>query len=205
MNTNRVADASHHLLTRFGGYDRAEEEARRKLPPDAAVLIQRVIKAAASPQPTADSADLRCALALVASDRWAADSREINLVELARRRGMSWRDIGWSLGLDSAQAAQKRFQKLTQEPEILVYAFRLAGEKDAAWHGKPDLLRNGRFESGTLDFNPARPGPFRGRTLEFRYGPVHEECPPPYMRAYALLNNRRVALTTALQNELFTG
>jgi hypothetical protein len=126
--------------------------------------------------------------------------REVNLTELARRRGMAWRDIAWSLGLDSAQAAQKRFQKLTREPEILFYAFRAAGDK--AWHGKPDLLPNGRYEAGRLDFNPARPSPFRG-SLEIRYGPVDEECPSAPMRAYALVNNRRVALTTAVQDELF--
>jgi len=195
--SGRVAVANVHLLKRFSSADELKQS-----PPDAATLIRRVVSAAASAQPTAGVDDVRCALALVAVDRADVEMREVNLIEVARRRGMSWRDIAWSLGLDSAQAAQKRFQKLTQEPEILVYAFRVAGDK--AWHGKPDLLPNGRYEVGRLDFNPARPSSFRG-SLELRYGPVDEECPPAPMRVYALVNTRRVPLTTAVQDELFGG
>jgi hypothetical protein len=102
----------------------------------------------------------------------------------------------------TGQRALKRFRKLTLEPEVLVYAFRVAGDK--AWHGKPNLLPNGRYEAGRLDFNPARPSSFRG-SLELRYGPVDADCPPAPMRVYALVNSRRVPLTTAVQDELFGG
>ena len=88
-----------------------------------------------SPWPTADAADLRDALALVAADQWATEARELNLIKFARDRKMSWRDIAWSLGLDSPQAAEKRFQRLTRPPETLIYAFRVA-ESDGPWYGK---------------------------------------------------------------------
>lgn len=196
--TQQVTKAAARLFTR---YCTAEE--RKQPPPPAAVLISRVVTAAASPKPTADAADLRAALALVAADQWATESRELNLIKLARDRGMSWRDIAWSLGLDSPQAAEKRFQRLARPPETLIYAFRVA-ESDEPWYGKPDALPTGSYETGFIDFNPARPGPFRGHTLELRYGPVEEECLPGPMRAYALVNNRRIAATAVVQNTLFT-
>lgn len=37
-------------------------------------------------------------------------------------------------------------------------------------HG-PDALPAGDYSVGTLEFNPASPSPFAGRTLEVRYGP----------------------------------
>jgi hypothetical protein len=116
---------------------------------------------------------------------------------------MSWRDIAWSLDLDSAQAAEKRFQRLTRRPEALIYAFKVEGPGER-WHGKPEALRD-NYETGTIDFNPARPGPFRGQILEVRYGQVDEACMPGPMRAYTLVNNRRVALTAEIQMILFGG
>ncbi len=178
------------------------EQERKQPPPDTAVLIRRVLSKVALASSATDVDDLRSALALVAADRWATDSRELNLIELARRRGMSWRDIAWSLDLDSAQAAEKRFQRLARPPEALIYAFRVA-EPGEPWHGKPDALPQGYFETGVIDFNPARPGPYQGRRLELRYGPVDEDCMPAPMRAYAAVNNRRVALTAEVQSSIF--
>ncbi len=194
--TQQVAKASARLFAR---YCTAKE--RQQPPPPAAVLISRVLTAAASQEPTADVADLRAALALVAADQWATEARELNLIKLARDRGMSWRDIAWSLGLDSPQAAEKRFQRLARPPEALIYAFRI-NEPGEPWYGNPDALRSG-YETGFIEFNPARPGPFRGYTLEVRYGPTEEECLPGPMRAYAQVNNRRIAVTAVVQNTLF--
>ena len=194
----RVADSNVRLLTRFAD----AKERRGPHYPNAAELIHRVVRDASLTPTKVDDDDIRAALALVAVDRQDAEMRETNVIEHARRRGLSWRDIAWSLGLDSAQAAQKRFDRLTSPPEILVYAFRVAGETE--WHGKPDLLETG-YESGSLYFDPARPSPFGRRTLELRYGPVDEAYPASHMRAYAPVNNRRVPLTTAVQVELFGG
>lgn len=60
----------------------------------------------------------------------AADSREVNVIELLRRRGVSWRGIAWRRGLGSAQRAQQRFQQLARRPTILIDAFRVVGEVD---------------------------------------------------------------------------
>lgn len=196
--TQQVARASERLVSRY-----CTEEERKKPWPDAAELISRVLKAAAQPRPTADIADLRAALALVAADRWATEKREQNLINLARNRGMSWRDIAWSLDLDSSQAAEKRFQRLTRPPEAMIYAFRI-DEPGEPWHGNPDALRSG-YETGFIEFNPARPGPFRGYTLEVRYGPVDEELMPGPMREYVPVNNRRIAVTVRVQRMLFEG
>lgn len=194
--TQQVARAVDRLFTRY-----CTDEEREQPPPTAAILICRVITAAASRKPSADTADLRAALALVAADQWATESRELNLIILARKQGMSWRDIAWSLDLDSPQAAEKRFQRLSRPPESLIYAFRVADGEP--WHGRPQALPTGIHETGFIDFNPARPGPFRGCTLEVRYGPTDEECMPGPMRAYAQVNNRRIALTARVQNILF--
>jgi hypothetical protein len=44
-----------------------------------------------------------------------------------------------------------------------------------------------------------------GRKLELRYGPVDAEPMPPHLRAYALVNGRRIAPTAVVQKELFGG
>jgi hypothetical protein len=194
--TQQVARANERLVSRYGN-----EEERKQHWPDPAVLIRRVLVAAAKPKPTADIADLRAALALVAADRWATETRELDLINLARARGMSWRDIAWSLDLDSSQAAEKRFQRLTRPPEAMIYAFRI-NEPGEPWHGNPDALRTG-YETGFIEFNPARPGPFRGHTLEVKYGSAEEELMPGPMRAYAQVNNRRIPVTARVQMMLF--
>jgi hypothetical protein len=43
------------------------------------------------------------------------------------------------------------------------------------------------------------------RTLELRYGPADIPVMEPYLRAYALVNGRRIAVTEAVQIELFGG
>ena len=200
MNKNElIAWAQRRLLDRYG----TAGERRNPQPPSAGSLIQRVLQAALSPKPQADDTDLRAAMALVAADRWEAESREANLIALARGRGLPWREIALHLGLDSGQAAQQRADRLNRPPATLIYAFRAADEAGAPWHGNPDALPPGEYETATIYFNPAQPRPFSGRLLELRYGPVDEGCEPSYLRAYTTVNNRRVAPTTAVQKELF--
>jgi hypothetical protein len=95
--------------------------------------------------------------------------------------------------------------RLARTPDTLIYAFRVAGEKGEQWHGQAGALPSGEYETGLIEFNPAWPGPFTGQALEVRYGPVDDEFMPPYLRAYALVNNRRVAATAAVQQILFGG
>ena len=202
MTSEMIATAQQRLVGRFGTL----AERRTPLqPPQPADLIQRVVAAAASGEPVADITDLTAALELVAADQWAAESRELNLITLLRKRGVSWRSIAWHRGFDSAQAAQQRCQRLARTPDTLIYAFRVAGEEGEQWHGQAGALPSGEYETGLIEFNPARPGPFTGRALEVRYGPVDDEFMPPYLRAYALVNNRRVAATAAVQQILFGG
>lgn len=203
MQRNELIDlAQRRLVGRFG-----TSAERRGLPlaPPAGELIARVIAAAASEAPTADDTDIRSALTLVAADRWATESRELNLITLARQGRMPWREIAQHLGLGSEQAAQQRYQRLARSPETLIYAFRVAGEKDTPWHGRPDALPDGEYQTGTIYFQPSQAGPFSGQTLELRYGPVDLPCEPGHLRAYAQVRNRRIAPTTEVQQELFSG
>jgi hypothetical protein len=204
VNRNEMITLAHRRLTdRFGT---PQERREPGVPPSAGTLIQRVLKAAPSSSSSAAAdVDLRAAVALLPIDRWEAESREVDLIALARKRGLSWREIAAHLGLDSGQAAQQRAERLTSPPATLIYAFRAADEDGAPWRGNPDALPAGEYETGTIFFHPARPGPFSGRLLELRYGPVDDRCEPSYLRAHATVNNRRVAATAAVQKELFGG
>jgi hypothetical protein len=68
------------------------------------------------------------------------------VVSLLRARGVAWREIAYHRDLRSAQAAQQRYERLTQNeaPEVVIYAFREAGRADASWHGDPDALPDGQ-------------------------------------------------------------
>jgi hypothetical protein len=191
-----IALAQRRLLERFG-------TATQQRDPQPGELIERVVTDAASSRPIADDTDIRAAMTLVAAARQDGEAREAKLITLARRRGMPWREIASHLGFDSSQAAQQRHKRLTSSPDTLIYAFRVADEKDAPWHGDADALSAREYETGTIHFNPAERVPFSGRMLEVRYGPVDLECMPTHMRAYALINNRRIAPTAAVQQELF--
>jgi hypothetical protein len=204
MRRSELIDAQRRLAARFGTAT-ATGNRGRPHEPQPAELIQRVIAAAASGQPAADNTDIRSALALVAADRWATESREANLITLARQRQLPWREIAQHLGLGSEQAAQQRYQRLSRSPEVLIYAFRVAGEQDAPWHGHPNALPAGEYQTGTIYFQPAQPGPFSGQTLELRYDPVDLDCEPGHLRAYAQVGARRIAPTTEVQQELFGG
>jgi hypothetical protein len=202
MQTNeRVTNAYHRLLAHFGIDTKRSDPSKW---PSEGELMQRTV-AQAAPDPSVGTSALRAALELAARDQWAAEAREINVVALLRDRGVSWREIAQHRGLVSAQAAQQRYQRLTRSPEVLIYAFRAVDDAEAAWHGQPCALPPGAFETGTIDFNPAMLRPFSGQTLEVRYGPVDLPVAESYLRAYAMVNGRRIAPTAAVQQELFGG
>lgn len=204
LRNELVTRAYYRLLERFGS-DRERTAVSRNQPhemPPESELISRAVREAAL-DPSAGTAHLRAALELTGRDQEQAEGREINVVNLLREQGVTWREIAFHRGLESAQAAQQRFQRQTKPPEVMIYAFRDKGESDAAWHGDADALPDSEFQSGLLDFNPAFPRPLSGRTLEVRYGPVDAEPMPAYLRAYALVNGRRIAPTAAVHKELF--
>ena len=155
--------------------------------------------------PSVSTADLRSALELARLDQRLAETMEMRILTLLRARQVSWREIAHHRGLQSAQAAKQRYDRLVRQPEVVVYAFRAAGKADALWHGDPDALPDGQYETGTLDFNPPSPRPFSGLALEVRYGTVRAEMMPPCLHAYARVNGRQVAVTSAVQQELFGG
>lgn len=206
LTHERIVNAYRRLLESFGGQgETAVPDGDAALgQPTEAELMNRAIEDA-SRNPSVGTTDLRAALELAALDQRLAETREMNIVTLLRAREVSWREIAHHRGLQSAQAAKQRYDRLARQPEVVVYAFRAAGKADGPWHGDPDALPDGGYETGTLDFNPPSPRPFSGLTLEVRYGTVAAEIMPPYLRAYAKVNGRQVAVTSAVQLELFGG
>jgi hypothetical protein len=205
MPTNEMITRAYHRLLEHLGRDNEKAMLDCGEPPlglpSEAELMRRAEEEAHDP--AVGTTYLRAALELAGLDQRLAETREINIVARLRERGVPWREIAQHRGLQSAQAAQQRYERLTRLPDVMIYAFRAADEKDAPWHGDPDALPAGQFETGMIDFNPAAPRPFSGRTLELRYGPVEAEAMASHLRTYALVNGRRIAPTAAVQIELF--
>ncbi len=63
-------------------------------------------------EPDVDADDLIAALTLLPDVRADLDSTELQLLKIARGRGMTWQDIAFSLGLNTPQAAKQRFERL---------------------------------------------------------------------------------------------
>jgi hypothetical protein len=205
ITQQRITAAYQRLIDRFGtAGEKSAQNRRAPLErPTEAALINRAVDDAKNP--SAGTTDLRAALELAGLDQRNAETREINVIARLRERGVSWREIAHHRGLQTAQAAQQRYERLTRPPEAVIYAFRAADEPGAPWHGAPDALPAGQYLTGTIDFNPAAPRPYSGRTLELRYGPVGIPVMEPHLRAYALVNGRRVATSAAVQIALFGG
>ena len=205
ITQQRIMAAYQRLLDRFG--TSSEKSAlSRGGPlerPTEADLISRAIDDAKDP--STGTTDLRAALELAGLDQRNAETREINVVARLRERRVSWREIAHHRGLQSAQAAKQRFERLTRPPEAVIYAFRAADEPGAPWHGAPGALPDGQYETGMIDFNPAAQRPYSGHRLDVRYGPADIPVMEPHLRAYALVNGRRVAPTATVQIELFGG
>lgn len=60
-----------------------------------------------------DVEDVIAALTLSAHADAELDATEAALIDIARRLGLSWARIGFALGLGSAQAAQKRYARVS--------------------------------------------------------------------------------------------
>jgi hypothetical protein len=91
-------------------------------------------------------------------------------VSRLRAKGLPWRVIAQYRGLESAQAARQRYERITRRSphdyrtgtpgamvveDTLIYAFRVAGGPGAGWFGAPDLLPEGLYHTELLPFVPA--------------------------------------------------
>lgn len=82
-----------------------------------------------------------------------------------------------------------------------IYAFRVFGDADERWHGKPDALPSGLYETAIFEFEPGlNSSPFAGRTLEMRHGELADDGTPPYLRSFT-----QVEVDNALQRVLVRG
>jgi hypothetical protein len=63
-------------------------------------------------EPPVDQEDLTAALTLAPRARGDLDALEYALLQMARGRGLTWQQIGYGLGLGSAQAARQRHDRL---------------------------------------------------------------------------------------------
>jgi len=230
--TREMITSAYHRLLDDLGTSREKSAIERHEPfqlPSEATLMNRAIEQAAK-DPAVGASHLRAALELAAQDQSLAEGREVNVITLLRNMGVSWREIAYHRGLESGQAARQRFERLTNRSappvsitdgnwqpgaygpttmrlmDLMVYAFRIADEKNADWYGDPELLPAGAYSVSRIDFAPGTPRPpFSGRSLEFRYGVVEADVLPGYLRAYPLIDGRRIAMTADAQLALFGG
>ena len=88
--------------------------------------------------------------------------------------------------------------------DVLIYAFRVLGDRPGRWYGEPETLPEGSYQTSTIDFNPGpNPSPYAGSTLEVRYGPVPDDGLPAYLQGYTTVNGMRIRATAIVQEELF--
>lgn len=85
-------------------------------PPDAATLLRFALWRANRADGAASLEELTAALAMIETARSDLDSLEVALLFTARAEGMTWAEIAEALGLRSPQAAQQRFQRISQRP-----------------------------------------------------------------------------------------
>jgi hypothetical protein len=65
-------------------------------------------------EPDVDDADVMAALSLIPKARAEMDQDEALFLAVARKRGMTWQDIAFGLGLGSTQAARQRYERLVK-------------------------------------------------------------------------------------------
>lgn len=85
-------------------------------PPEAATLLRFALWRANRPGRTTSLEELTAALSLIETARSDLDSLEAALLLTARAEGMTWAEVAEALGLRSPQAAQQRFQRISQRP-----------------------------------------------------------------------------------------
>lgn len=85
-------------------------------PPEATALLRFALWRANQEIGHASAQELTAALSLLATARSDLDTLESALLLTARAEGLTWPEIAEALGLRSPQAAQQRFQRVSQRP-----------------------------------------------------------------------------------------
>ncbi len=123
------------------------------------------------------------------------------------RDGMTLAQIAELLGVSVQRISQIATGKhgAGRAKPSLIYAFRVLDDEQERWHGEPDALPDGSYETGTIEFNPGtNASPFAGKTLEVRYGPVADDGLPSYLQSYTTVNGWRLRPTAIVQEEIFS-
>jgi hypothetical protein len=111
------ADDARQRLQAAGAQDLPRQPwQHRAEPPEAAMLLRYALWRANRPGGTASVEELDAALSMMEAARDDLDTLEIALLLTARAEGMTWAEIARALGLGSPQAAQQRFQRISQRP-----------------------------------------------------------------------------------------
>lgn len=85
-------------------------------PVEAMSLLRFALQRANAAIGHASTEELTAALSLVEAARSDVDTLETALLLTARAEGLTWAQIATSLGLRSPQAAQQRYQRISQRP-----------------------------------------------------------------------------------------
>ncbi|GAA4606203.1 hypothetical protein BJY16_005706 [Actinoplanes octamycinicus] len=123
QRADRTYRALTHLVERHAGT--AARRARQvhpdmPAPHEVVRLVAGLAGGSIGPEadePAIDHDDLVAALTLVPSMRADLDATELLLLTIARRSGMTWQDIAFSLGLNTPQAARQRYERLDARSE----------------------------------------------------------------------------------------
>ncbi|PSK99412.1 hypothetical protein CLV63_103136 [Murinocardiopsis flavida] len=116
----RVYTALFRITERHASGEAKARWDERHMPMEPLDAIRRVANLAGGsgdPEPGAppvDTADLTAALSLAPRARAEVEALEAGLIDTARGRGMTWQEIAFGLGLNSAQAARQRYERLTE-------------------------------------------------------------------------------------------
>ncbi|MEU8820889.1 DNA-binding protein [Actinoplanes sp. NPDC048796] len=115
-------------LSRIAERHAATEEQRRRASHPAAVEPHEAVRLVAGltlgtigtelGEPDLDDQDLLAALALVAHVRADVDQLELGLLDAARGRELTWQAIAQGMGLNSAQAAKQRRDRLAERQAV---------------------------------------------------------------------------------------
>lgn len=85
-------------------------------PPEASSLLRLALQRANAAAGHASASELTAALSLIETARSDLDTLEVALLLTARAEGLTWGQIARALGLRSPQAAQQRYQRISQRP-----------------------------------------------------------------------------------------
>lgn len=85
-------------------------------------------------EPEVDNVDLSAALTLLPLARAELDELEAAVITAGRAKGMTWTQIAFGLGLQSAQAAQQRTERRANRGNDAVNAVKESRETQSARH-----------------------------------------------------------------------